>query len=88
MASGYEAEEAAVEQAKELILDGMCKLYHRWGDRAQSDREQLQRELNIPPTVFGRAVRELVSNGFLAFVATSIRLDRAGVARCEESARR
>lgn len=76
-----------LEEAKAAILEWMCASGQRWGEKASTDRAILQRELKIDAAVFSQAIRELVADGFLAYVSdkpTSIRLDHAGIAHCEQ----
>lgn len=79
-----------LDEAMEAILDRLCVDWRRRGEDISFDREALQLDLKIPPAVFSEAIRVLVLGGFLAYVSSSparVRLDRAGVARCERQAR-
>jgi hypothetical protein len=75
-----------VDDAKQAILERICPDWRRVGEGASWDRIALQQELDIPPSIFSRAIVELVADGFLAFMAerpTDVRLADAGVALCE-----
>ncbi len=75
-----------LDEATQAILDRLCVEWSRRGEDTSCDREALQRDLKIPPAVFSEAIRVLVLGGFLAYMSSSpasVRLDRAGVARCE-----
>lgn len=75
-----------LDEAMQAILDRFCVEWTRRGEGATFDRETLHLELKIPPVVFSEAIRVLVLSGFLAYMSSSpasVRLDRAGVARCE-----
>jgi hypothetical protein len=77
-----------VDDAKQAILERICPEWRRLGEGASWDRIALQRELDIPPSIFSRAIVELVADGFLAFMSerpTDVRLADAGVALCEST---
>jgi hypothetical protein len=79
-----------LHEAMETILDRFCVEWSRGGEDASVDRETLLLELKIPAAVFSEAIRVLVLGGFLAYVSSSparVRLDHAGVARCERRGR-
>jgi len=90
---GREARHArrmTLHEAMEVILDRLCVDWRRRGEDRSFDREALQLDLKIPPAVFSEAILVLVLGGFLAYVSSSpasVRLDRAGVARCERQSR-
>ncbi len=74
------------EDARKAILGELCADWKRWGKKASSDREALQRQLKIPPTPFSEVIQALVLGGSLAYVQgkpTSVRLDHGGEAYCE-----
>jgi hypothetical protein len=58
-----------VDDAKQAILERICPEWRRVGEGASWDRIALQRELDIPPSIFSRAIVELVVDGFLAFMS-------------------
>jgi hypothetical protein len=58
-----------VDDAKQAILERICPEWRRVGEGASWDRIVLQRELDIPPSIFSRAIVELVVDGFLAFMS-------------------
>ena len=79
-----------LDEATQAILDRFCVEWRRQGEHASFDHEALQQELKIPTLVLSEAVRVLVLGGFLAYVSSSpasVRLDHAGVARCERRGR-
>jgi hypothetical protein len=79
-----------LEEATQAILDRFCVEWRRRGEHVSFDREALHQELKIPLLVFSEAIRILVLGGFLAYVSSSparVRLDHAGVARCERRGR-
>lgn len=76
-----------VDDAKQAIMERLCPEWRRRGEKASWDRETLQRDLNIPATIFSRAVLALVLDGFLVYLSdrpTSLRLDHVGIAHCEK----
>jgi hypothetical protein len=84
------ARRMTLHEAMEAILDRFCVEWSRPGEDASFDREALQLELMIPAEVFSEAIRVLVLGGFLAYASSSparVRLDHAGVARCERRGR-